>query len=332
MAARILGYGEILMRYSTQAVAKSIKEFSDQYIGGAELNALISLASRGHHCSLITSIPKHSESDEIIELLDTYKIERSHIHFDQHKLGKYYAQNLTSKKTLSITYDRKDSSFSKFHLSDELIHSALREKEMLILTGISPALSEICKDNMLRIINAAHDQKIKIAYDINYRTQLWSKEQASIFNIQVLDKVNFLFTNCGAAKDLLGFPLAKTNSIEDVISESKKAINYLNSFSKFEMVAFNIRNSIGEDNNRFGSLIYHADTFYTGQLVTADIVDCIGGGDSFMAAVLHGYLNQWPWEKVADYAAKTFAITHTLVGDHNTVSDAEILNYSEWMQ
>jgi len=330
MAASILGYGEILMRYSTPVAGNSIKEFSDQFIGGAELNVLISLASRGHHCALLTAISKHSKSDQIIELLETYNLERSHIHFGEHKLGKYYAQNLTSKKTLSITYDRKDSSFSKYYLSDELINSAIREKQMLILTGISPAVSEVCKNNMLRIIDAAYDQKIKIAYDMNYRPQLWSKEQASVFNKQILDKVDFLFTNCGAVKDLLGFPMAETNSIEDVISESKKAINYLNSFSNFELVAFNIRNSIGEDNNRFGSLIYHADTFYTGQLVTTDIVDCIGGGDSFMAAVLHGYLNKWRWEKVADYASKTFAITHTLVGDHNTVSDAEILNSNKW--
>jgi 2-dehydro-3-deoxygluconokinase len=326
MGASILGYGEILIRPATTSVARSSEGFSDQYIGGAELNAVISLASRGHNCEFLTAIPKQNESQEILELLDTFKIKRGLINFGNHKIGKYFAQNLNSKKNLSIVYDRKDTSFSNFHLTDAVIESALKNKEILIVTGISPALSEICKNNVVRIIEAAKAQKIKIAYDVNYRPLLWTKAQASLFNKHILDKIDFLFANCGVIKDIFGFPLSETNSIEEVISESQRAINYLNTLSNFECVAFNIRNSIGEDNNRFGSLLYSEHRFYTGQLVTTEIVDCIGGGDSFMAAVIHGYLNKWSWNKIADYAAKTFAITHTIVGDYNALSDAEILN------
>lgn len=326
MNPSILGYGEILFRYSIDEEFYQ-NEFQYKYIGGSELNVIISLASRGHYCEFLTSIPSGNQNIEILDLLDQHKVKRDKIDFAEGRIGKYYAKNLTSKKSLEITYDRKNTCFSKFYLSDELIELALRDKNFLIISGITPPLSDTCMNNTHRIVDAAKTKNIKIIYDINYRKQLWSKDQARKFNLQIIDKVDFLFTNYGAACEFLDIPLKETNSIDEVVNESKNLINRLKSFSDFELIAFNIRNRIDDNNNCFSSLICFKNNYYTGNIVRTKIVDCIGGGDSFMAAVMHGYFKKWNWNKVADYAAKTFAITHSLKGDQNTLSDNKIIGF-----
>ena len=77
----------------------------------------------------------------------------------------------------------------------------------------------------------------------------------------------------------------------------------------------------------FGSVIFHENKFYEGEHVSIEIKDCIGGGDSFLAAVVHGYLNNWEMKKVADFSSKTFANTHSIQGDHNLSTELEILNF-----
>ena len=77
----------------------------------------------------------------------------------------------------------------------------------------------------------------------------------------------------------------------------------------------------------FGSVIFHDNKFYEGEQVSIEIEDCIGGGDSFLAAVVHGYLNNWEMKKIADFSSKTFAHTHSIQGDHNLSTELEILNF-----
>ena len=324
--SKILGYGEILMRFSTDST-KFNKEYSKKYIGGAELNSVLSLSTWGHECSFLSTLSNNSDGEEILNFLQKNNLCLKNIHSDHNKIGKYFAKNLNSKKNLIIEYDRKNSGFSKFELDEKIISKALKNKEVLIISGISPALSSVCQKNILRLIRLAKDRKIKIAYDVNYRSKLWTIERASCFNKQILDSIDFLFANCGTARDIFGFDLNETKTIDDVIIESKRAIQFLNTFSKFELISFNIRNSIGEDNNLFGSLIFHDNKFYEGEQFSVEIKDCIGGGDSFLAAVVHGYLNNWEMKKIADFSSKTFANTHSIKGDHNLSTVSEILNF-----
>ncbi len=325
--SKILGYGEILIRFSVDPSIKFSQEYSKKYVGGAELNSVLSLSTWGHECSFLSTLPNNNDGEEILNYLKKNNVCLKNIHSDHNNIGKYFAKNLKSKKNLIIEYDRKNSGFSKFELDEKIISKALKNKEVLIISGISPALSSLCQKNLLRLIKSAKERKIKIAYDVNYRSQLWTLERASYFNKQILDNIDFLFANCGTARDIFGFDLNETKTMDDVTVESKRAIQFLNTISKFELISFNVRNSIGEDNNLFGSVIFHENKFYEGEHVSIEIKDCIGGGDSFLAAVVHGYLNNWEMKKVADFSSKTFANTHSIQGDHNLSTELEILNY-----
>ena len=325
--SKILSYGEILIRFSDDLSIKFNHEYSKKHIGGAELNSVLSLSTWGHECSYLSTLSNNSDGEEILNYLKKNNLCIKNIYSDHKKIGKYFAKNLNSKKNLIIKYDRKNSGFSKFELDEKIISKALKNKEVLIISGISPALSSVCEKNIIRLIRSAKERKIKIAYDVNYRSKLWSLERASSFNKEILDSIDFLFCNCGTARDVFGFDLNETKTIDDVIIESKRAIQFLNKFSKFELISFNIRNSIGEDNNLFGSLIFHDNQFYEGEKVSIEIKDCIGGGDSFLAAVIHGYLNNWEMKKIADFSSKTFANTHSIEGDHNLSTESEILNF-----
>ena len=79
-----------------------------------------------------------------------------------------------------ILYDRKNSSFSKYNLSEELINTVIKGYSFLIISGITPSLSKICYENIFRLIEIARSNNIKIVYDVNYRKDLWSIEECKI--------------------------------------------------------------------------------------------------------------------------------------------------------
>ena len=91
--SKILGYGEILMRFSTDST-KFNKEYSKKYIGGAELNSVLSLSTWGHECSFLSTLSNNSDGEEILNYLKKNNLCVKNIYSDHKKIGKYFAKNL----------------------------------------------------------------------------------------------------------------------------------------------------------------------------------------------------------------------------------------------
>ena len=75
------------------------------------------------------------------------------------------------------------------------INKIFKDISYLIISGISPALSKICYDNIMKMVDISKKNDVKIIYDINYRENLWSLEDCKKFNLTNLKHVDFLFTN-----------------------------------------------------------------------------------------------------------------------------------------
>ena len=184
---KIVGYGELMLRLTPENY-DFLATFSEKLLstyGGSEANSLSFLGRRGYDCEFLSSFPKNELGNKAISFLKTHEV-KVNANIDKHRLGKYFVVPGTNNKLSKIIYDRKNSSFSKFKLNDSIIKKALDNCSYLIISGITPPLSDVCYNNILKLIEKAESNDIKIVYDINYRKDLWSRDDCKNFNLKIL--------------------------------------------------------------------------------------------------------------------------------------------------
>ncbi len=315
---KILGYGEIMLRISLDSEITPFLKSTN--FGGCELNALSFLSQRGYDCEFLSSFPENLIGKEIKAFLKTLNI-RSNINFGKERLGIYYSYGSRNNQPTKISYDRKGSSFSKYLISKTELHKILKDKKYVIISGITPALSQECQKNILNLIDTAKLLNVKIIYDINYRPTLWSIEECRRFNKKILNHVDFLFTNSKTLRDL--FEIKVEFNDVDMFQESEQTLNKFFKTYNIPCVGMTIRK-----NNKLATMINYQKTNFKSQIFEINQIDRVGAGDSFLASVIHGILSNWDFKKIISFSTSSFAIAHTFKGDVNQFSDIEIINFT----
>ena len=318
---KILGYGELMLRL-TPSTDNSPNRNITNYLStfaGCEANSLIFLAKRGYDCEFLSAFPKNELGIMAKQFLDSNKV-KCMVNLDNKRLGIYFTEAGKNNNLTKIFYDRKNSSFSKYELKDHLIDKILFDKSFLILSGISPALSKICFNNILRLIERAKQDGIKIVYDVNYRKNLWSIEKCRNFNLKILPKVDYLFTSSGSIKQIFSFEENENNN--SFYSETENSVNYLYNEFDIKFIGMTVRNG-----KSLSGLVLDKSKIYKGEIYEFKHIDRVGAGDSFLGACIHGIINKWDMSKIVSFATSTFASSHLISGDLNYLNDDEIENF-----
>ena len=133
----ILGYGELMLRHTpvdSYITTNRSKEFKTNF-GGSESNSLCFLASKGHNCTFLSAFPKNDLGLKSIKFLENHNV-KPKVMFDDNRLGLYYTIPGKNNKLSKIVYDRKDSSFSKYRISEDFINKILEDISYLIISGL----------------------------------------------------------------------------------------------------------------------------------------------------------------------------------------------------
>ena len=317
----ILGYGELMLRHTpvyNPLTINSSRQFKTNF-GGSESNSLCFLASKGHNCTFLSAFPKNELGLKSKKFLENYKV-KPKIIFDDNRLGVYYTIPGKNNNLSKIIYKRKDSSFSKFILSESLINKLIKDISYIIISGISPALSKICYDNIFKIIDISKSKGVKIIYDINYREKLWSLNDCKNFNLKILNHIDFLFTNAKTLSSVFNYKLNYKN--DDFFDETKAAISFV--YEKFNIPFIGMTVRVKD---MLAGALYNGGNICLSESYRVNQVDRVGAGDVFLAATMNGFFNNWYNQKIISYSTSAFAISHTLHGDVNLISDSEIENF-----
>ena len=299
-----------------------LSTFSEKLLstyGGSEANSLSFLGRRGYNCEFLSSFPDNEIGKKATSFLNSHGV-KVNANIDHSRLGKYLAIPGTKNKPSKIIYDRKNSSFSKFKLNDKLINETLKDCCYMIISGITPPLSNVCYDNILKLIDKAKNNDIKIVYDINYRKDLWSRNESKNFNLKILKYIDILFTNSNTFNHVFDLKLKlKLNSFYNESEETLKNILHVNNIPT---ICLTVRNK-----DQIGGLIFQKSKIYKSNIYRFEHVDRVGAGDSFTGAALHGFLKGWSMDKIVSFATAAFAISHTKFGDVNCFDDKEIEDF-----
>ncbi len=329
MTKRIVTFGEIMMRLNPAGYYRfqQAELWESSYAGG-EANVAVSLASFGMNASFVTKVPPHEMGKAAVNTMRRYGVDVSSVVYGGSRLGLYYVEKGASQRPSKVIYDRVASSIAEASRSDFDWDAIFEGVDWFHFTGITPALGGCLPELCLEACKAAQTKGIMISCDLNYRGKLWSREQAEVVMSNLMPYVDVCIANESDAADVFGIS-AEGSDVEsgkiDASGYTAVAKKLIERFG-FKSVAITLRGSLSASINDWGGMLYQNGQAYFSNRYTIQIVDRVGGGDSFCAGLIFALLSGFDGQKAIDFAVAASCLKHTIEHDFNLVSVEEVLH------
>ncbi|MDW5300289.1 MAG: sugar kinase [Sedimentibacter sp.] len=326
---KIVTLGEIMLRLSTPGYERFIQADSfDVVYGGGEANVAVSLANFGYDAYFVSKLPKNEIGQAAINHLRRFGVNTDYIARGGERVGIYYLESGASMRPSKVIYDRAHSSISESEASDFDFDAIFKDADWFHFSGITPALSEKAAFLTEEALKSAKKHGVTVSVDLNYRKNLWTSERAKEVMTHLMQYVDVCIGNEEDAEKVLGFKPGET----DVTSGELELAGYRNIFEQmkerfgFKYVISSLRESYSASDNGWSACAYDGNNFYHSRKYDIRIVDRVGGGDSFAAGVIYGLLEGKDFKASLDFGVAASALKHTIHGDFNMVTAAEVEN------
>ena len=326
--AKVVTMGEIMLRLSTPGFTRFVQSDSfDVVYGGGEANVAVSLANFGHEAYFVTKLPKHEIGQAAVNALTRYQVRPDYIARGGERVGIYYLETGASMRPSKVIYDRAGSSIALADPKDFDFDAIFKDAKWFHWSGITPAISKKAAELTRLACIAAKKSGAIVSVDLNYRKKLWTPLEAQSVMKDLMQYVDVCIGNEEDAELVLGFKPKHTDvsSGKLEIDSYKEIFKEMKEVFGFKMVATTLRESYSATKNGWSALLYDGHSFYQSKHYTIDpIIDRVGGGDSFSAGLIHGLLTKSSQDAI-EFAVAASALKHTIPGDFNQVSEAEVL-------
>lgn len=329
---KIVTFGEIMVRLSAPDYLKLIQTntFEVSY-AGAEANVAVSLANYGMQTDYITCLPNNPIAERCIMDLRGHKVGVENIQRSGKRMGILYIETGSNARPSKIYYDREDSSIATIPEDSLDWKEILGDATWFHWTGITPALSENAAKECLKAIKIANELGVIVSCDINYRSNLWryGKTATEVMPEMVAGSDVILGNEEDCEKVFgikpLNFDAANTRGEVDQSSFLSVCQQMMKMFPRCKKMVVTLRGAVNANHNTWSGVLYNGcDLIESKRYDITDIVDRVGGGDSFMGGLIYGLLNYNDDKKALEFATAASCLKHTLKGDFNLVTVQEV--------
>ena len=327
---KVVTLGEIMLRLSTPGYQRFIQSSSfDVTYGGGEANVAVALANYGLESYFVTKLPKHEIGQSALNFVRQYGVGTNHIVRGGDRIGIYFLETGASQRASKVIYDRADSAVTTLS-PDELDFDALFEGATWFhWTGITPALGETARKTIIAASKAAKAAGVTVSCDLNYRAKLWTVEEARATMRPLMKYVDVCIANEEDADRSLGMTAGDTDVEGAELDEEGyfRLAKKLKNEYDFETVAITLRESFSASHNGWSAILHDDKDCETPQRSTRydiQIVDRVGGGDSFASGLIAGLLQKDNTRDALEFAVAASCLKQTIPGDFNLVSRAEV--------
>ena len=174
---RVVALGETMLMFAPpeHELIEHSREFV-AYIGGSEANVAVGLERLGIHAGWVGKLPRNALGRKVVNGIRAYGVDTSGVVWaDEGRVGMFYIERGAQPRPTRTIYDRANSAATTL-TADDLDWDYLAQAEWLHLTGITPALSATCRRSTVEIVRRARDAGIKVSFDLNYRSLLWTRD------------------------------------------------------------------------------------------------------------------------------------------------------------
>lgn len=326
---KVLSFGEILLRLAAPGYTKLFQKDSlEATFCGGEANVAVSLAVFGIESAFLTKLPEGAIGNAAVNSMRYFGVDTSRIVYGDGRMGLYYLEKGASQRPSKVIYDRACSALSLAHRSDFDWNYIFDGIDWFHWTGINPALSENVADICLDALKAAKARNITVSCDLNYRENLWNTEKAKFVMTELMPYVDVCIANEEDADKVLG--IRPENN--DVVSGKLNKAGYESVAKEIcarygcKFVAITLRESYSASMNGWSGMLYNAkdSRAYFSRKYEIQIVDRVGGGDSFGAGLIYGLITGKSCQDVIEFAVAASCLKHTIEGDYNRTTVAEV--------
>ncbi len=333
---RFITFGEVMMRLTPPNYDKIrvATNFEISY-GGSEANIALALANLKIDSTFFSVVPDNSLGKSAVRMLRSNDVHCTPVILSTpeqtptNRMGVYYLETGYGIRPSRVTYDRKHSAISEFDFSVIDEKALLEGYDWLHLSGITPALSDSCKEFTLRLMKTAKEMGLTVSFDGNFRSKLWTWEEARDYCTQCLPYVDVLFgiepyhlykddndPSKGDVKD--GLSMHPSYEEQDEVNQA-----FVERYPNIKCIARHVRYAhSGSENSLMAYMWYEGHTFES-KMFTFNILDRVGGGDAFASGLIYAMMNGYKPMDMINFAVASSVIKHTIHGDGNIVDDVE---------
>lgn len=334
---KVVTFGEIMVRLGAPGYLKLIQanQFDVSY-AGAEANVAVSLANYGVETDYITCLPDNPIAERCIMDLRGHKVGVDHIQRTGKRMGVLYLETGSNARPSKVYYDREDSSIATVVPGSIDWKEILKDATWFHWTGITPALSVNAAAECLKAIKTANELGVIVSCDINYRGNLWKygKTAADVLPEMVAGS-DIILGNEEDCEKVFGikpkdFDATKTNGSVDQGTFLSVCQQMMELFPRCKKMVVTLRGAINANHNTWGGVLYNGkELIESRRYDITDIVDRVGGGDSFMGGLIYGLIHYRDDHKALEFATAASCLKHTLKGDYNWMTTTEVENLME---
>ena len=335
---RFITIGEIMLRLTPPNYEKirTAAGFEASY-GGSEANIALALSNLGIDSTFFTVVPDNSLGKSAIRMLRSNDVHCGPVIFSTpeqtptHRMGTYYLETGYGIRPSRVIYDRKHSAITEYDFDSYDLGKLLEPYTWLHLSGITPALGENCRKLLMRCLKIAKEKGLTTSFDGNFRSALWTWEEARDFCTQCLPYIDVLFgiepyhlwkdendRSLGDVKD--GVPLQPDFDQQDAVFRA-----FAERYPNLKCIARHVRYAYSGSENSLKAYMWYQGKTYESGVLTFNILDRVGAGDAFAGGFIYAMMKGCGPEDMLNFAVASSAMKHTIRGDANLIDSPETI-------
>ena len=327
---KILTFGEIMLRLKSPGAERLLQSPAlEATFGGGEANVVVSLANYGLDAAFLTVLPRNAIAEQCVRELRGFGVDTGRIVWsDKGRMGIYFLETGASARPSKVVYDRSWSSISLAEPGDIDWDAAFEGVEWFHITGITPALSDTARALSLEAVREASERGITVSCDLNYRKNLWKYGVSAVEVMsEMAGMVDIAIANEEDVQKSLGIEAGVDVTSGELDRAHYKVLGdkVLERYPRMKMIAITLRESHSSDWNGWAACLNDRDNFYESRRYEIrDIVDRVGGGDSFAGGLIYGLSHYGDNRTALEFATAASCLKHTIPGDYNRVTASEV--------
>ena len=285
-----------------------------------------------HHPSLpvefLTILPEGPIGDACICEVRAFGVGTERILRAPGRMGIYYLETGANQRPSKVVYDRAGSTMAEAKTGDIDWDSAFADVDWFHITGITPAISKSASELAIESVKEAKKRGITVSVDLNFRKNLWKYGvPAKDVMTEITKYTDVVIGNEEDCQKSLGIEIDVDveEGALDISKYEKLTSRLLEEYPNVSKVAITLRESHSADHNGWAACINNGSVFYVSRKYEIrDIVDRVGGGDSFAAGLIYGLRTFEKDTEALEFAVAASCLKHSIPGDFNRVSVKEV--------
>ncbi|MGJ9411168.1 sugar kinase [Aeromicrobium sp. CF4.19] len=344
----VLGLGEVMLRLDPGEGRIRSARTLHTWEGGGEYNVARGLRKVfGLRAGIVTALVDNPVGRLVEELILAGGVDTSLIQWrDDDGIGRTVRNGLNfTERGFGVrgavgVSDRGQTAISQLGHEDVDWEHVFGESGVrwLHTGGIYAGLSDVAAQNLLAAVRTARKHGTVVSYDLNYRPSLWrsigGQERAQEVNREIAPHVDVMIGNEEDFTAALGFAVEGVDEdLTDLDAGRFGAMidDVVETFPHLRVVGTTLRSVRTATLNDWGAIAWSAATgvVRSAHRESLEILDRVGGGDSFASGLVYGLMSGADLQTAVDYGAAHGALAMTTPGDTSGASRAEVITLAE---